>query len=406
MKQENLDRVMKITNQVINEDSSDISQFPTLLSDIIYRVYSNSLVGEIADVQPLKTPIGKIGTLYATYTGDESATDSSAITVLKISDVTGYDVGSIISTAAASGKILYIENDGDILVEITSGIFAVNDVTIENTATISSVISNRNYASRVFSDYSLATERSVPKSISFELKFNDIEVKSRKLKSIFSSESIEDLRKMYGIDVANEMIVKEFAAEIIQEIDMEIIDYLRKIATPSSDLVLANSYGINGDIMAVGNDIYANIYKNAMKISKDTKRKQNFFVLADSNTMALLMTNPLHISPESDKKNSYYMGKLGTQYSLYLDPFSTEQYVVVGYTDDKNGTGDSGLIYAPYTNTIIEAQDQDKGNNIFFNFVRYGYTNHPQDTGTGVADSIFFRTFNINGSYLNNFVIE
>lgn len=409
MNKEKLDLAMKISERVLNESNvtADIAPFATLMTDIIYRVYSNSLVGEIADVQPLTTPSGKIGTLYSTYTGKDGQSHNNAnIKVIRISDVTGYSENGTLSTSTGTAKILYIENDGDVLIEVLTGTIQKGQTALENSAEITSVITNRTYASRIFDKYSnptLTNEETNARTLSFELIFSNIETVSRKLKSVFTAEAIEDLRNMYGIEVANELIVKEFAAEMISEIDMEIINYLRTIATPSGDLVLSNSYGINGDIMAVGNDLYANIYKNSMKIAKDTKRRQNFFILGDAVSLALLMTNPLHVSAESDVKNSYYMGKLGEQYSLYLDPFATDNYILVGYTDKKTEIGDSGLIYAPYTVNTIEATDPDTGITKFHHIVRYGYTKHPQDTGTGMADSIFFRTFSIDASGLNNF---
>lgn len=415
MRNDKLELAKKISDNVLtslNESTtSDIAPFASLMGDIIYRVYSNSLVGDIADVQPLSTPSGKIGTLYSTYTGnDNQILNKKNIKVIKISDTAGYSVDSIITTASGTAKILYIESDGDVLVEILTGTILKGE-TLDNAGTILSVITNRTYASRIFSNYSNpvifqeTNEELNARTISFELIFNTIETVSRKLKSVFTQEAIDDLRNMYGIEVANELIVKEFASEIISEIDMEIINYLRTVATPSEDLVLSQSYGINGDIMAVGNDLYANIYKNSMRIAKDTKRRQNFFILGDSVSLALLMTNPLHVSPESDKKNTYYMGKLGEQYSLYLDPFTTDNYILIGYTDKHSEIGDSGLIYSPYTMTTIDAIDPDSGAHKFHHIVRYGYTKHPQDTGTGVADSIFFRTFNIDVSNLKNFVV-
>jgi hypothetical protein len=241
------------------------------------------------------------------------------------------------------------------------------------------------------------------RNMDYELIASTINVATRKLKSKFSSEVIQDLRAMYGIDVANDMIIEEFASEMIQQIDMEIISYLKTIATPQSDVILANSYATNNDMAAIGNDIYLNIYYAAMQIMRETKRKQHFFVIADSVTMSFLLTNPFKVAPDVSPSNSYYMGKLGGLYNLYLDPYSTDHYCLVGYRSLDDETGDAGLIFAPYVNSITTAVDPDTGKDIFFNMVRYGYTNHPQDTGTGVADSIFFRVFNVNTSGIVNF---
>src|SRR5574344_537843 len=105
MKDEKLEISKKISERVLNSlnesSAKDIAPFADLMGDIIYKVYSKSLVGEIADVQPLTSPVGKIGTLYATYTGKDDMTLNKAnIKVIKLSDSTGYAEDSIITTAS------------------------------------------------------------------------------------------------------------------------------------------------------------------------------------------------------------------------------------------------------------------------------------------------------------------
>jgi hypothetical protein len=411
MRQDKLDLAIKVSEKVLNETvTSDIAPFTSLLSDIIYKTYSKSLVGDIADVKPLTTPVGKIGTLYSVFTANvDLNTDKRNIKVLKIDNTNGYSIGDTISTSTGSAKILFMESEGDLLIELISGHFNNAQVTNENSANVISVITNRTYASRIFESYSNPTtgtnEHLNPRELSFEMKFNNIETVSRKLKSVLTSEAIDDLRNTYGVEIANQFIIKEFASEIIYEIDMEVINYMKKIATPAPDLILTNSYGLQGDIMAVGNDIYANVFKNAMQIAKDTKRIQNFFVLGDAASLALLMTNPLHVSPETEKNNVYYMGKLGEQYSLYLDPFATENYILIGYTNKYSEIGDSGLIYAPYSINTVEVPNSESGISNFHHIIRYGYTSHPQDTGTGEADSIFFRMFKVDMTDIRNLTV-
>ena len=44
--------------------TSDITQYPEMIKKILYKVYTESLVSEIADIQPLKNPVGKVYTLF------------------------------------------------------------------------------------------------------------------------------------------------------------------------------------------------------------------------------------------------------------------------------------------------------------------------------------------------------
>lgn len=389
--------------------TGDISQFPELIKPILYKVYTESLVSEIADIQPLKSPVGKVYTLFSSYGGKNGEhINSTNSTIIVLSENT-LITGDSVNTATGAGTVEHSE-DNKILVHITSGYFEPNQTI--GTATILDVITNRNYIRRTFKNYSgpLSTAdgenlTNIPE-ISHELIGKTLEVKTRKLKSKVTQEVMEDLRSMYGEDFQKEVLENEFASEIIQSIDNEIISYLKSIATPVSDVVLKNSLGMQSGIAALSEDIYANLYKLTIDIMRNTKRKKNFFVLADAATTALLLNSPLHAKPREDKKNTYYMGEVGGLFDLYMDPYSIEHYVLVGYKSENSELGDAGLIFAPYMNTIYEAVEPDTGKSVFFNTMRYAYISHPQDTTTGISDSIFFKMFKVDMSDVPNLSVN
>lgn len=389
--------------------TGDISQFPELIKPILYKVYTESLVSEIADIQPLKSPVGKVYTLFSSYggnTGEHMNSTNSTIIVLSANTLS---VGDPVSTLTGTGTVEYTE-DNKILVHISSGYFEINQTI--GLATILDVITNRNYIRRTFKNYSgpLVTAdgenlSNIPE-ISHELIGRTLEVKTRKLKSKVSQEVMEDLKNMYGEDFQKEILESEFASEIIQSIDNEIISYLKQIATPVTDVILKNSLGMQSGIAALGEDIYANLYKLTIDIMRNTKRKKNFFVLADASTTALLLNSPLHAKPQVDNTNTYFMGKVGGLFNLYMDPYSTDHYVLVGYKSENSELGDAGLIYAPYISTICEAVEPDTGKSVFFNTMRYAYISHPQDTTTGISDSIFFKMFRVDMSDVPNLSVN
>jgi hypothetical protein len=410
MKQSKIDLLnAKVDLMLEKTSSSDVGQFPELIKPLLYKVYTESLVSEIADIQQLTSPVGKVYTLFSNYGGrDTDDLNSENSSVIVVSNATGLLVDGAITSATGTGVIVYVEGT-NLLVRVSSGYFQKSQVINGGAVTITDAISNRNYTRKVFKNYSgpFITdigEDVVIKNIDHEIKDSTVTVKTRKLKSKISKEVLQDIKAVFGKDISDGILENEFGSEMVQSIDMEVIDYLRTIATPISDLVLSNSYGTQNDLTGVAADIYANVYKLTTDIMRDTKRRKNFFVLADAATMGLLMTSPLHVKPEENLVNSYSMGKIGGSYNLYLDPYATEHYVLVGY---KNGNddelGDAGLIFAPYTNSIWSTFEPESGKSIFFNMVRYGFTTHPQDTTTGTADSIFFKTFKVNMSNLTNY---
>lgn len=391
--------------------AQDVAPFAKLLTPLLYRVYTQSLVSQIADVQPMVGPIGKVYALISTYGGrDQDDLSSTKSKILSVTDGSGFAIDGTITTSTGSGVVVYKEAN-NLLVKVTSGYFMNTQATTEFPAvSIVSITSNRNYAKKVFANYSGAYTTNQGENLGEEIRNIDyevvsatIEVVSRKLKSKISHEAVEDMKAMFGHDITDDLLIEEISSEMIQEIDQEIISFLKQKASILPDVILSNSLGMGDSLSSVADDIYINIYKASQDIMIDTKRRHNFFVVADSRTISMLMTNPLHTKPESDEVNSYYMGKVGNLYSLYLDPYADESYCLVGYRSNEKQIGDAGLLFAPYNNTLTPTIDPKTGKSVIFNLVRYGYTLHPQDTSTGDNDSIFFKVFNVDTSGLVNF---
>jgi hypothetical protein len=264
---------------------------------------------------------------------------------------------------------------------------------------------NRNTIKKVFKGYSTVLENnSNLREVNFETATKVLETVSRKIRSKFSQEKLQDLKALYD-EKAYDIVAEAIANEIRQEIDREIIDYLKFIATPMlSDINLPLSLGMGsgGGLDAVTYDVLGSIYLAAEEIVKATKRNRTMFILADSATTAFLLLNPLHTEAKTEESNPYLVGKVGA-YDLFCDPFSTEHYVIVGYNFKSKDKHDAGLYFSPYTNSVHELTSGDGSADTPFsqNFMvmnRYGYTTHPQDSGTGNGDSDFFRIFSVNYS--------
>ena len=406
MKIKDQSKVIKITEKILAESNTgDISQYAHLLGDVMKRVYTTSLLSEIADVQPLNGPTGKIATVFSGYGGKNVELTMDGSTILELTSSAGFTVGGAINTAAATGTISYLEGNF-VLVKVLTGTFVKNASTTGTVTVIKDVITNRIYASKVFKNYTISSETEDKMAIlKPKLVLKSVTAKTRKIKSIFTTEMADDLKAMFDEDYLNDFLVNEFAAEIVQEIDSEAISLLKTVAKPGGNIVLKNSYAISGgDLSGLSADLYLNIYKAAMEISSTLKRKQNIFVIADPKTAALLMLNQLHLFPQTQTENSYFLGTIGNLYHLYVDPFATSEYVLVGYSDFQNGTGDSGLFFAPYTNTIWDASEGDVESTYthIINMFRYDMTIHPQDRGTGTADSDFFKIFTVDSSAITN----
>jgi hypothetical protein len=437
-------------NNSINESSmsDDIAKWEPLLFPLIKKIYPDSLVEQIASVQGTKSPISKISYLNAIYSGGASNVDNnvhwtnSRLMTLPVSAQSSIVSGgtyTINSTPAVTGTVYYGEVTYEYTtVSTTAGLAVTTSVSAvpkywnilvanidsANLTTSNSIVgvvagntiggvpiyyttTNRNTIKKVFKDYSTVIEANTNlKQINFETATKTVATASRKIKSTFSQEKLQDLQALYK-EKAYDIVAEAVANEIQQEIDREIIAFLKDSATPmASDINLPLSIAAwgGGGLDAITYDIYGSIYLAAEEIVKATKRNRTMFILADSATCAFLLLNPLHSEASPDSSNPYKVGKVGA-YDLFCDPFSTEHYVIVGYNYVSKDKHDAGLYFTPYSTTVHETTSTDGYGAIPFsqNFMvmnRYGYTIHPQDSGTlRGGNSDFFRIFAVNFSY-------
>lgn len=430
---------MKIKDEILAESlhqnflkesgtSEDIGKFAPLILPLVQKIYPESLVNQIASVQPINSPIGKVAALYSIYTGDASNNDNnihlenSRIFTFPASADANLIVGSTGASGGNSFTIFYKEtakqylatytgSGGDyltrefpdtyvhVLVRVDSGNFITGDTIVSGAGSgeqLLYVSANRNVIKRVFHEYATVLEdNSNIREVNFEIRTANLETKTRKIKSKFTQEKYQEIQSLYGQKTEN--FVAEFVAnEIQQEIDREVIDYIKDIATPMyNDVNLTFSQSTIGDnLLGQTYDLYASVFLAIEEIVRATKRNRTMFILADSATCSMLLLNPLQSESHPDESNPYRVGSIGV-YPLFCDPYATDHYVLVGYRFESKAKDDAGLIFAPYTSTVIETVNPDTFGKVFMTMNRYGYIRHPQDQGTGSGDSDFFRYFSV-----------
>jgi hypothetical protein len=395
----------QVSNNTLKEStqSGDSASFAALILPLIEKIYTESLIAQVADTQPLKGPTGRVAALYSTYggTGNSAETnthpDSSYILVLT-GNASGWAIdGAPITFSGDSYITRYVETEvinsttiSRVLVsrETFTGAAPVKGSTF-NALVVRFATLNRAAIKKLFKDYSGSyaygyDTNTAVKKIGFEVRTNMIETVARKVKSKFSAEQIQDLLAIYkenGVEVASEYI----GNEIRHEIDKEFIEYMKFIAKASLVDPIALSASVaaaaSGALQDVTSDIVANIFIAAEQIVRDTRRNRTIFVLVDPMTAGFLQVNPLMTKAEAEEQNPYRIGKIGS-YELFVDLFAepNEHYAIVGYQGSNEGDGDAGIIFAPYSNTVHQTLDNEFKENLFF-LNRYAMVRHPQDVG-------------------------
>ena len=433
--------------------AADSSVYAPLLVPLLKKLYSEALISQIADVQKVDSPAQKVSALFAVYSGFGSSAntnahpDSSFVLILPNDSPATWDIdGTAINFGSSTFKVRYTEEDETetatpapiirVLVSRESGTDVPKAGDTFNTKVITFATQNRASIKKLFKGYSGTVlvdgngnkeylgynqgfdDNTNVKFIGFETRTINTSAITRKLKSRYSQEQLQDMLAVYK-EKAEDIFSTAIAHELCQEIDKEFICYLKYISklltSTNSPLQLSASYGAapSGSLQDVSYDLVSNIYLAAEQIVKDTKRNRTIFVLADPVTTSFLQTNAFHVKADPNEKNPYKIGKIGT-YPLFCDLYSEpdEFYIMVGYLG-VDGEGDAGVIYSPYSYTIHPATDPDNFTENFLYMNRYGMTRHPQDTGNvdwtnpwalaNSGNSDFFKIFTVDYSGVVNF---
>jgi hypothetical protein len=223
-------------------------------------------------------------------------------------------------------------------------------------------------------------------------------------------ELAQDLKSVHGLDAEAEL-ANILSVEILAEINREVIDTVN---------VKAVSGGINGsfdmDQDADGRwavekfkSLLFQIEVEANAVAKATRRGKGNVVICSSNVAsALAAAGVLDYAPalatnlNVDDTGNVFAGMINGRLKVFIDPFSTADYVTVGY----RGTNayDAGMFYCPYVPlTMVRAVDPETFQPKIGFKTRYGLVANPfaggvsgDPLGTNGANP-YFRTFNVTG---------
>jgi hypothetical protein len=407
-----IDLVTENSTSMLNENMgvTDIAQSPEFIGKLVKQVFSKSILSRITSVMPMKKPSGFIYNLLAYYQGKDSDNNFNNTKILFLDKAYTGDLNTNISTS--SGAVITAEHfEGNyVLVKIVSGVVLKgNTFTYKGIAyTVNEVYSSKIAVKKLFKNYSAVTdENQEPNQMGITIERAPVEVGSRKIKTTITQETIQDLKAQYG-DLSDDFISEIISSEVALEIDKEIIDYMRSIATIKTDLVLKNTNST--DVIYAFNAIVAKINRELVSLSKKHGKNITGFVVCSNNIVSALISagvmsfgksGSLDIQVLSDNDNA--VGVMQQYVTVIQDKFADEDYVLVGWKQDDNNIngvdGNAGVIYSPYSLSIVDFIEPTTGrvNKMVIN--RYAFTRNSFDEGTATS-SDFFSTFNVDFSSL------
>ena len=346
---------------------------PVLIS-LVRRAMPNIVAYDIAGVQPMTMPTGLIFAMRSQY--QDAAGANSAEALFNKPDT------------AFSGKVTTAQG------EALSG----NSADTVGTAAGSGA---RTVAGGGFGQMGFTVDKTT------------VTAKTRALKAEYTMELAQDLKAVHGLDAEAEL-ANILSVEILAEINREVIETvnLKAIAGGYNN---SGNYDIDQDsdgrwavekfkTLGFQLDVEAN------SVAKATRRGKGNFIICSSNVAsALAASGVLNYAPalstnlNVDDTGNVFAGVLNGRLKVFIDPFSTEDYITVGYKGAN--AYDAGMFYCPYVPlTMVRAVDPDTFQPKIGFKTRYGMVANPfagsptDNDGVGAnGANPYYRTFTVTG---------
>jgi len=197
--------------------------------------------------------------------------------------------------------------------------------------------------------------------MAFSIEKVSVTAQSRALKAEYTTELAQDLKAVHGLEAETEL-ANILTTEILTEINREVIRTVYRTSKPGSQSGVTTAGTFDLDVDANGRwsvekfkGLMFQIEREANKISKDTRRgKGNLIICSSDVASALQMAGVLDYTPALNSNNGLsvddtgntFAGVLNGRFRVYIDPYATTDYMVVGYKG--SSAFDAGLFYCPY----------------------------------------------------------
>jgi hypothetical protein len=303
-----------------------VAGYDPVLISLVRRAMPNLIAYDIAGVQPMTGPTGLIFAMRSKYTAMSGNTSVEAF----------YNEADTGFSGAGSQ---------------TSELFPTGN--LANTA----IDFGTGMATGVAE--ALGTGGNEFAEMAFSIEKVAVEAKSRALKAEYTTELAQDLRAVHGLDAETEL-ANILSSEILVEINREVVRTIYATSVVgAANTAQAGVFDL--DVDANGRwsvekfkGLMFQIEREANAIAKATRRgKGNIVVCSSDVASALQMAGVLDHTPalnsnalNVDDTGNTFAGVLNGRYRVYIDPYATNNYLVVGYKG--SSSFDAGLFYCPY----------------------------------------------------------
>ena len=339
-----------------------VAGYDPILISLIRRAMPNLIAYDVCGVQPMTGPTGLIFAMRSQYA---NSTAKGAETFFDEVN-TGFSAGT---------------NNG-------SGIGTSN---VGTTPDNSGGVSSYNYQGGANTSLveAFGTGTTFPE-MAFSIDKVSVTAVSRALKAEYTIELAQDLKAIHGLDAETELsniLQSEILAEINREVIRAINISARQGATEGT--TAAGIFDLDTDSngrwsVEKFKGLMFQLEREANKISKDTRRgKGNVVICSSDVASALQMAGVLDYTPalasnnlQVDDTGNTFAGVLNGRFRVYVDPYTTGNYMTVGYKGAN--AFDAGIFYCPYVPLqMVRAVGQDNFQPKIGFKTRYGMVANP-----------------------------
>jgi hypothetical protein len=344
--------------------STGVAGYDPILISLIRRAMPNLVAYDICGVQPMTGPTGLIFAMRANY-ANSTAKGTEAF----------YDEANTMKSTDQFAGVG------------TAGIGG-NNVGTSPTGSASTY----NFKGAMGTDVSEALgvgADSFPE-MAFSIDKVTVSAKSRALKAEYTMELAQDLKAVHGLDAETEL-ANILQTEILAEINREVVRTinLSAVAGAATGTTTAGTFDLDTDSngrwsVEKFKGLMFHLEREANQISKDTRRgKGNIVICSSDVASALQMAGVLDYTPALNSNNmqvddtgNTFAGVLNGRFRVYIDPYTTGNYMTVGYKGAN--AFDAGIFYCPYVPLqMVRAVGQDTFQPKIGFKTRYGMVANP-----------------------------
>lgn len=346
-------------------ESGDVAGYDPVLISMVRRTMPSLIAFDIAGVQPMRQPTGKVFAMRNYYTTNQTPANEAFYQEAPRTDFSGR-----ISTQEAERL------GGNVGVDTDAGGV---QVAVSPTP---------------WPEMSLAVD-----SIT-------VSAESRALKATYTDELMQDLKAQHGLN-ADVEISRMLVSEIRAEMNRELIDTINAQAVQGAvNTTTAGIFDMAADTtgrwqVETYKELMVFIYREAAQVARECRRGQANFIITSPDVAAAIVESSKLDTSFATQNLSFdgigvtFAGILAGRYKLYIDAYAPSNYITLGYKGTEKY--DAGIFWCPYVGIERKESRRDADFQPQIGYkTRYAITHNPLASGAN-GGNVYFRRFEVVG---------